>query len=577
MNPVTEAQYQQILQKASQKIKDLLAEMDALKQRDAIAIIGMACRFPGGARSPELYWECLKNGVDAIREVPSERWDASAYYDPDPNAAGKMYVSQGGFLNEPIDLFDAPFFRISLKEAQGLDPQQRLLLEVSWEALENAGIQTAALNGSQTGVFIGISSDDYTLVHRHSSDPASINAYSITGTTASTAAGRLSYMYGFEGPCLAVDTACSSALVALHLACRSLRSRESHTALVGGVNLLLAPETHICFSKLQAVSPDGRCKTFDATANGYVRGEGCGVVILKRLSDALQDGNRILAVVKGSAINQDGKSSGLTAPNGIAQQRVIRQALQDAELSPHDVSYIEAHGTGTPLGDPIEVEALGQVLGKGRSAADHVLLVGSAKTNIGHLEAAAGVAGLIKIIQALRYEAVPPHLHFHEPSPHIPWDQLPIQVPTRLTPWPRSERPRRAGISAFGFSDTNAHVIVEEAPALASRDTETQLPAHLLCPSARDGQALPELVECYRHHLSHPDAPSIADACYTANAGRTHWDHRIAAVGTSRQAIIESLSDSLVEQKRTESQGDRYRVSHLDPPVVFLFTGQGSQ
>jgi acyl transferase domain-containing protein len=577
MNPVTEAQYQQTLQKASQKIQDLLAEIDALKQRDDIAIIGMACRFPGGARSPELYWECLKNGVDAIREVPADRWDATAYYDPDPNAAGKMYVSQGGFLNEPIDLFDAPFFRISLKEAQSLDPQQRLLLEVSWEALENAGIDTVELSGSQTGVFIGISSDDYTLVHRHSSDPASINAYAITGTTASTAAGRLAYLYGFEGPCLAVDTACSSALVALHLACRSLRSKESHAALVGGVNLLLAPETHICFSKLQALSPDGRCKTFDAAANGYVRGEGCGVVILKRLSDALQDGNRILAVVKGSAVNQDGKSSGLTAPNGIAQQHVIRQALQDAELSPHDVSYIEAHGTGTPLGDPIEVEALGHVLGKGRSAADNVLLMGSAKTNIGHLEAAAGVAGLIKIIQALRHEAIPPHLHFHEPSPHIPWDALPIRVPTRLTPWPRGGRPRRAGLSAFGFSGTNAHVIVEEAPEWVPRDTERPLPAHILCLSARDGRALTELVERHIHHLSHADGPPMADACYTANAGRTHWDHRLAAVGTSKQEIIESLSGHLVEPKRAASHGDTYRVRRLDPPVAFLFTGQGSQ
>jgi acyl transferase domain-containing protein len=446
------------LEKAENKISQL-----ETAHREPIAIIGMACRFPGGANSPAQYWDILKNGIDTITDVPDSRWDGSAYYDPDPEAAGKMYTTKGGFLNVPVDEFDAAFFKISPKEAQQLDPQQRLLLELSWEALENAGIEIAGLNKSQTGVFVGISSEDYALLNRNYHKFERINAYSITGTVASTAVGRVSYFYGLEGPNMPIDTACSSSLVAVHLACQSLRLRESELALVGGVNLILRPNAHVCFSKLQAISPDGHCKAFDATADGYVRSEGCAMVVMKRLSEAINDGDKILALVKGSAINQDGKSNGLAAPNGLAQQKVIRQALDNAGLKAADIGYIETHGTGTALGDPIEVEAIGKVF-----TAEHTLeaplLIGSVKTNIGHTEPVAGVAGLIKVIQSLQHQAIPPNLHFNQPSPHISWDELPIKVPTQLTAWPRIDKPRRAGISAFGFSGTNAHVIIEEAP-----------------------------------------------------------------------------------------------------------------
>jgi acyl transferase domain-containing protein len=349
----TEQRLKQALIKATESIKELLAENDALKRRSPIAIVGMACRFPGGANTPENFWSLLDAGTDAITQAPRSRWNAHEFLAEDHKAPGKMYTAQAGFITEDIDHFDASFFGISPNEAKAMDPQHRLLLEVSWEALENALLLPESLKFSRTGVFIGISGDDYALNHRHSHQPTNIDAYSITGSTFSTAAGRISYTLGLQGPCMALDTACSSSLVAIHQAIKSLQSHESNLAFAGGVNLILHPEMHIGFSKLQAISPDGRCKTFDASANGYVRGEGCGIVILKRLEDAERDGNLILGIIKGSAINQDGKTNGLAAPNGNAQQAVIREALSNANLSPEDVDYVEAHGTGTILGDPI--------------------------------------------------------------------------------------------------------------------------------------------------------------------------------------------------------------------------------
>jgi len=329
-----EEAFRQALQKASMTIRQLLEENASLKNKEPIAIIGMACRFPGGANNPEQFWQLLQGGIDAVTEVPSNRWTAEDYYAADLQAPGKMYTTRGGFLDTPVDGFDADFFGISPKEARAMDPQHRLLLEIGWEALEHACLVPSTLKNSRTGVYVGMSSDDYARSHRHSGQPENIDAYAITGSTFSTAVGRLSYILGLQGPCMALDTACSSSLVALHLACRSLQSGESDLALAGGVNLMLSPELHICFSKLQAISPDGKCKTFDASANGYARGEGCGMVVLKRLKDAVRDGNRILALVKGSAINQDGKTNGLAAPNGNAQQAVIREALADAGSSP---------------------------------------------------------------------------------------------------------------------------------------------------------------------------------------------------------------------------------------------------
>jgi acyl transferase domain-containing protein/acyl carrier protein len=555
--------------------QDKLAHLEEA-QREPIAIVGMSCRFPGGGNTPDQFWEILKNGIDATSDVPADRWDKAAYYDPDPQAPGKMYTTRAGFLDIPIDHFDAAFFRISPKEAHGLDPQQRLLLEVSWEAIEDAGIDASSLAGTPTGVFIGICCDDYTQAHRHSGHHERLDAYSLTGTSFSTAAGRLSYTFGLEGPNMPIDTACSSSLVACHLACQSLRLKESHLALVGGVNLILIPELHIGFSKLQALSPDGRCKSFDAAANGYARGEGCGVVVLKRMSDALADGDRILALVKGSAVNQDGKSNGLTAPNGLAQQGVIRQALENAGVDAADIQYIEAHGTGTPLGDPIEMEAVGRIFQQTHSA-ESPLFVGSAKTNVGHTEACAGMVGIIKVIQALRQETIPPNVHFRDPSPYIPWDELPVAVPTELIPWPRSTRPRRAGISSFGYSGTNTHIIVEEAPLPSSRPTDSTRPVHLLTLSAQSDPALSDLASRQIDFLSRKPDVELTDVCFSTHIGRCHLDERLAVIGASPEEIEGKLAEYLRDSSTEAILKNSVSSGSDTGKTAFLFTGQGSQ
>ncbi|MEO1297583.1 MAG: beta-ketoacyl synthase N-terminal-like domain-containing protein, partial [Cyanobacteria bacterium J06636_16] len=453
--------YRDLLRNATMQIRSLRSELDAVRrqQTEPIAIVGMACRFPGGANTPEAYWELLRNGVDAITAIPSQRWDVAAHYDPDADVPGKMYTRHAGFI-DGVDQFDPQFFGISPREAHSLDPQQRLLLEVSYTALENAGQPPFDLRGTRTGVFVGVSFDDYAQLSVRSGDLTRIDAHSSLGNTRSIAAGRVSYTFGFQGPTMQLDTTCSSSLLAVHLACQSLRSGESNLALAGGVNLMLSPEPTIGFCKLKALAPDGRCKTFDAAADGYGRGEGCGMVVLKRLSDAIDNQDPILAVLRGSAVNHDGLSNGLTAPNGAAQEAVLRQALVNADVEPEQVQYVEVHGTGTRLGDPIEVLALNKVMGQRSDP----LLVGSVKTNIGHLESAAGVASLIKVILSLQHQQIPPHLHFQTPNPYIPWDKLAVEVPTQLTPWPANEDSRLAGISSFGMSGTNVHLILEEAP-----------------------------------------------------------------------------------------------------------------
>ncbi len=576
--PSREDSYKQALQKATTTIRELLEANEALQvtarqAKEPIALVGMGCRFPGGANNPEQFWALLRDGVDAVRDVPPERWPAEAYYEMDPAAPGKMYTVQGGFLDTPVDHFDASFFGISPREARALDPQHRLLLETSWEALEYGCLDPMKLRNSKTAVFVGMSSDDYAQAHRHSGDLERIDAYSITGTTFSTAVGRLSYTFGWQGPCMALDTACSSSLVSLHLACHSLWSGEADLALAGGVNLILAPELHICFSKLQAISPEGRCKTFDASADGYVRGEGCGIVVLKRLRDAQRDGNRILAVVRGSAINQDGKTNGLAAPNGHAQQAVIRQALEIAGVHPSEVDYVEAHGTGTVLGDPIEVEALGAVLGRARQAP---LWLGSVKTNIGHLEPAAGVAGLIKTVLAFMHEELPPSLHFRDPNPYIAWTTLPIRVIAERQPWKRSARRRIAGLSSFGFSGTNAHVVLEESPDVSPQIARKALGPYLLSVSARDASALRDLAHAYLDRLAGPDAVDLKDLCYSAHLGRSHWTHRLSVVGDDNAEISQRLSQFLAGQP-----GPGVAMGCLEegvvPELAFLFIGQGSQ
>src|ERR1700722_1503271 len=433
---------------------------------ESFAIVGYALRVPGAADADE-FWEVLREGRDAISEVPPDRWDVDEYYGPDPDAPGKIVSRRAGFIDD-VTGFDASFFGLSKRETMMIDPQHRLLLETSWRAVEHSGTAPSALAKTQTGVFMGLGTHDYLGLISEELSPAEIEAYVAIGTSSAAGAGRISYGMGLQGPAVSVDTACSSSLVAVHQACQALRYGECDLALVGGANVLLSAKTAMTFSHAHMLAPDGKCKTFDAAADGYVRGEGVGVVIVKRLADAIRDGDRIRAVIRGSAVNQDGASGGLTGPNGVAQQRVITDALAHAGVAAGDVGYLEAHGTGTSLGDPIEVQAAAAAFGKGREDG-RPLLIGSVKTNIGHLEAAAGIAGLIKIILSLEHEELPKHLHFQNPSPHIPWDRLPVRVVDESTPWVRDGRPRIAGISSFGFSGTNSHVIIQEAPAEVSQ------------------------------------------------------------------------------------------------------------
>ncbi|WMP19415.1 aminotransferase class I/II-fold pyridoxal phosphate-dependent enzyme [Thiothrix lacustris] len=573
MNPLA----QQISQMSPLKVAlaaQQVASKMALVNADPIAIIGIGCRFPGGANNPEQYWQLLTEGRDAVGEMATAgRWDMDKYYDPNPETPGKMTVRHGGFL-ENVDKFDAQFFGISPREAVVLDPQQRLLLEVTWEALENAGIVPSTLHNSATGVYVGITTSEYEKLCLQSDTIQKDNnhiAYMGTGNDTCAAAGRLSYSLGLTGPSLSVNTACSSSLVATHLACESLRHRTSNLAIAGGVNLTLIPDIYVVFSKAGMLSPDGRCKTFDASANGYVRGEGCGILILKRLSDAVADGDNVLAIIRGSAVNQDGRSSGLTVPNGPAQQAVIRQALDNSGVNPSQVGYVEAHGTGTSLGDPIEVGALGEVF---RGERDSPLLIGSAKTNIGHLESGAGAAGLIKTVLSLQHGEIPPNLHFQHPSPHIEWDKLPIKVVTERTAWLSARR--IAGVSSFGYSGTNSHIVLEAAPTLnTTANSAVERPQHLLTLSARSKDALAELATSYTQHLqNHADA-SLADLCFSANTRRTVFPYRLAVAATSRDELMTQLAAFAKDEPSQVLTGAGADAIHAK--TAFLFTGQGSQ
>nr|VFJ62545.1 MAG: Acyl transferase domain-containing protein [Candidatus Kentron sp. FW] len=541
---------------------------------DAIAIIGLGCRFPK-AGNPRQFWRNLKNGVDAIGKVPKTRWIPT---DAD--------VPRGGFIDD-VEQFDPAFFDISLREARTMDPQQRLLLEVGWEALENAGIPVLSLAGSRTGVFIGIVSRDYYDYLL----PTSSSVYFDTGNHFSITANRLSYVWDLRGPSKAIDTACSASLTALHDACQSLRLGECDLALVGGVNLMLSPKMARRLLASRLLSPRGHCRTFDADANGYVRGEGCGVIVLKRTTDAIHDSDPILAQVKGSAINQDGRTNGITAPNGLAQQAVVRQALANAGVSTREIGYIEAHGTGTPLGDPIEFNAIQEVLMSDRSPGEDCY-IGSVKTNIGHLEPAAGIAGVIKTVLAMQHREIPPHLHLEKPNPHLAITDTSLSIPLEPTPWP-SERPF-AGVSSFGFGGTNVHVILGKAPVVegwvepansnkevsgdesvrirAERSPQptapTERPCHLLTLSAKNEAALRQLAESYATYLqSHPDIP-FADISFTANTGRSHFDHRLALVAASPEEAERQL--------RTASHVIG-KTARERPELAFLFTGQDSR
>ena len=534
------ADYHQLLQDALVKIRGLRAEVVALQQGRAepIAIVGAGCRFPGGVRSPADYWRLLESGKDAIVRIPADRWDADAFYDADPAAPGKMTVREGGFL-DAVDRFDADFFRIPPREARQLDPQQRLLLEVSWEALEDAAIAADSLRGTATGVYVGVMSCDYAFRVAHHLDMAHVDPYMLSGNDLSFTAGRLAYHLGVQGPVLAVATACSSSLVSLHLAAQALNAGECQLALAGGVNVILDPVTGIMLSKLRALAPDGRSKAFDAAADGYGRGEGCGVLVLERLSAALRNHRHILAVIRGSAVSHDGSSAGLTVPNGPAQDQTIRKALAAAGVDPADVGYVEAHGTGTALGDPIEIQSLARVMSPGRK---RDLLVGSVKTNIGHLEAAAGVAGVLKTALALSHRRIPAHLHFHTPNPRIAWPEIPLRVPVELTEWPEpgDARRRLAGVSSFGLSGVNAHLVLEEAPAAEPSSAADGAPRTLTL-SARSPAALAELTDRYAAALAGNPGWNWADVCYTANMGRAHFEHRATVTAASLSEGLAAL------------------------------------
>ena len=565
------------IKQAYLKLQELQARLDATEEakREPVAIVGMACRFPGGNNDPESFWQFLRSGGDAVREVPKDRWDIDAFYDPNPGTPGKMYTRNGGFLDR-IDLFDPQFFGIAPREAVRMDPQQRLLLEVAWEALERSGVAPDSLSGSRTGVFVGVCTSDYADLQSRKFDVTKLDAYHASGIAHSMASGRLSYVLGLQGPSMTIDTACSSSLVAVHLACQSLRRGECTLALAAGVNVMLTPDMFIALSTASMLARDGQCKTFDASADGYGRGEGCAMVVLKRLSDARADGDHILALIRGTAVNQDGPSSGLTAPNGPAQTSVIRDALSNGGVQPEQVSYVETHGTGTSLGDPIEVQALGAAYCQGRTHSNP-LFIGALKSNIGHLEGAAGIAGLLKVVLAIQNGEIPPSLHVKNPNPHIPWEGLALKVTTQLTPWHVAAGTRMAGLSSFGFSGTNSHVVIEEAPAPQAVRAAVERPQHLLTLSAPSEEALRSLAEKYREYLNSHSNDGIANICYTANSGRAHWRHRAAFLGESSAEMCAKL-DKLASGSAMPAgviRGQTKAADLLKP--VFLFTGQGSQ
>ncbi|MGG6240881.1 alpha/beta fold hydrolase [Nodosilinea sp. AN01ver1] len=546
--------------------KRLLLELQLQRKRglpEPIAIVGMACRLPA-APNLQAYWRLLSEGQDAIREVPADRWNVEAFYDADPQAVGKTYCRWGGFL-DGVDQFDPALFGIAPREAPYIDPQQRLFLESVWEALEDAGIVPHTLGGQPVGVFAAASTLDYGQMLLQG--PEVVGTYTATGLASTMVANRVSYLLNLQGPSLTVDTACSSSLVAVHLACQSLWTGESSLALAGGVNLMLTPTITVGFSKLTALSPDGRCKAFDAAANGFVRSEGVGTVVLKRLGQALADGDRIYALIRGSATNQDGRTNGLTAPNPAAQEAVVKAAYERAGIPLQQVDYIEAHGTGTLLGDPIEAKALGNVFSPCRSL-EQPIRMGSVKSNIGHTEAAAGIASLIKVALCLRHRTLVPSLHFHTPNPYIPFDQIPLRVQQQCEPWAEAENMAIAGVSSFGFGGTNAHVALQAAPIFTTAPA-LERPLHLFCLSARSQSALAAYAQTMATALSQMPQANLGDICHTANAGRTAFEHRLALLAPDLPTLVTALQ---------QYAPPRSAPDYAPPPgVVFLFTGQGSQ
>src|ERR1700756_2041296 len=578
-----------VLRQSLTRIERLKRQNRALRARvdEPVAVVGMACRFPGGVDSAAALWDLVASGTDAVGAFPGDRgWDLAELFDPDPDAVGKTYARAGAFLPQ-VAGFDAEFFGISAREAQTMDPQQRLLLEVCWEALETAGIDPAALVGSETGVFVGMWAQPYGAVGSDSSE-----GYAGTGLLTSVASGRVAYVLGLQGPAISVDTACSSSLVATHLACQSLRNGESALALAGGVTVMTTPTMFIDFARQRGLAADGRCKAFSANADGTGWGEGVAVLVLERLSDAHRNNHAVLAVIAGSAINQDGASNGLTAPNGPAQQRVIRQAVANAGIGLDQVDVIEAHGTGTTLGDPIEAGALIATYGASRDA-QHPLWLGSIKSNIGHTQAAAGAAGLIKMIAALNHDSLPPPLHVDRPSPHIDWSAGTVRLLPEPVPWPVTEHPRTAAVSAFGISGTTAHLIVQQAPtppagpadarpAAGQTDDGAEFGLPMWPVSARTPNALAAQAERLHQHLTeHPDV-ELTDLAYSLATTRTHHPYRATitphcGAEDPRADLLDALhalTAGLPHPRLTQ----HHTPAHLPAgKTVFVLPGQGAQ
>jgi acyl transferase domain-containing protein/aryl carrier-like protein len=556
--------------------------------QEPIAVVGIGCRFPGRANDPESFWRLLEEGVDAITEIPSDRWSVAAFHDPDPGKPGKTYSRWGGFI-DGIDHFDPAFFGISPREAARMDPQQRMLLEVAWECLEDAGLPLERIAGSRMSVFVGISSFDYSVLETSFRDRAGQDAYSNTGGSLSIAANRISYCFDLRGQSAAVDTACSSALVAVHMACQSIWHDGCPMALAGGVNALLLPDWYVGFCRMGMLSPEGRCKAFDAGASGFVRSEGAGMVVLKPLSRALDEGDRVYALIRATATNQDGRTPGITVPSQQAQEALVREACRVAQVNPAAIHFVEAHGTGTLVGDPIEARALGRVLSIGRAPKDPCV-IGSVKTNIGHLEAGAGIAGLIKVALALHHRCIPGNLHFHRPNPEIDWDALRLRVPTQSEPWPDSNGPALAGVNAFGFGGTNAHALLQEAPRAISRVGQHRnngkaaesagmdaARACLVPMSARSEPALRALARVWQEYLANcPPDVSLDEIASSAAMRRTHHDHRLAVVARSRQEAAEQLNE--YAQGGAQSAVAHGRApSDRRPRIAFVCSGQGPQ